>query len=363
MEKAAILAVDGGQLTVAYENEPVCADFISGFEEAGGHLLKFNWDQSSPYHHYRCLKEIIWREKPDVVHGYFTPTCHYVMGVCATVGFRDRFRTSANLPLTMFRHYAGIGGYHEQVFRLKQRFLARLPRGIICRSQAIKNEFLDIGVPCHKLAVASGGTNTEIFHPSKESKETLKVRLGLDPTKILIGTACRLVPEKGIDVLINAAVVLNDKGSRILFLIIGDGPNNTQLKNQISKENADSFIRIAGHKSNIVQWMNALDLFVLPSRSEGMSNAVLEAMSCSLPVILSDIPPNVEIFRASHKTKRYIGELFKTGDASSLAEKIRLLLGRDDWYDIGKQARNLVQERFSVKSRIECEMNAYRGDF
>lgn len=361
VEKAAILEIKGGRLTVTYENEPVCADFIIDFKDTGGDLLKFNFDHSNFYQHYRHLKEIIWRKKIDVVHAYFTPTCHYVMAACATYGFRNRFRTSANLPLTLFRHHKGIGGYNEQVFRLKQRFLARLPRRIICRSQAIKNEFLDMGVPKHKLAVASGGTNTVIFHEMKEPKEILKERLGMDKNKIIIGTACRLVPEKSIDDLIDAAMKLADTRSKIFFVILGDGPDKTRLMKKIVEGNAASYIKMAGHQSNIVPWLNAFDLFVLPSRAEGMSNAVLEAMSCSLPVILSDIPPNVEIFGASRETDRYIGEVFKTGDASSLAEKIILLLGRDDWYDIGTQARDLVQERFSVSARIECELNVYRG--
>lgn len=120
----------------------------------------------------------------------------------------------------------------------------------------------------------------------------------------------------------------------------------SQIKQKIEESGAKTSISFLGTFSSIKQYLAASDVFVLPSRSEGLSNALLEAASTGLPIIASNIAGNKLVIQSKKN-----GLLFDPGDPNELLSCLNYLLENNDEAErLGAQARKSVQENFSLKS-------------
>jgi len=241
-----------------------------------------------------------------------------------------------------------------------QRSLAFFTNRIICRSAAIQAEFIQMGVAPDKLVVAAGGTDVGTYKKGVRLKNLIRKTQNISPSRIVIGTACRLVPVKGLQILIESAKLLSNQRDDLLFLIIGEGPQHKELLELIRHLELEEIVKMVGHRDDLADLLNVLDLFVLSSYSEGMSNSILEAMACELPVVVSDIPPNKEIFDAASKLGCEIGAMFNSGDHIQLSSQIKQLLQREDFCNLGIQGRRVVRELYSLDARIDKELLVYQ---
>ena len=121
----------------------------------------------------------------------------------------------------------------------------------------------------------------------------------------------------------------------------------------------DAYVRFLGRLENTCAFYNMLDLFVMPSFYEGMSNSILEAMSCEVPVCVSDIPSNREIFARAKAHSLCIGECFAAFKARSIADSVVHLLRNDPLHRLGENARKIVVMNYAIGQRIELEMHYY----
>lgn len=142
--------------------------------------------------------------------------------------------------------------------------------------------------------------------------------------KIILVVA-RLHQAKGIDILIDAMSILKSKNKEYQVWIAGDGPEKENLQNQAKDLAVEQNIRWLGEVSELISLYKMASLFVLPSRREGMPNALLEAMSCGLPVIISDASPGPLEYVVNGES----GLVFESGSSSSLADAIDELMGDD----------------------------------
>lgn len=359
--KARWCSNQGYRLFVVYENQPASSAFVDDLVSLGGVLLKMKCKSLVDLQFYRQLKTIARKEKIEIIHAYFTPTCHYVMFACLLLGIRKRFRMSANLPLTLYRSATQKGSNQELLYKAKQRLLSIFPRRIICRSEAIRQEFLEMGLPNKKLAVTSGGTDTNHYKRDMQVREHLRQVMEIKPETWIIGTACRLVPVKNLTTLLHSIPILLRVRSDFQVLITGDGPEFDTLKNLVHELSITDHVRFLGNRSDIVDLFSVFDLFVQASISEGMSNAILEAMACEVPIVVSDIPPNREIFKKAKELDCRIGELFEPRNSQMLAEKLSLMMQHNYLSDFGNNARYIVQSAFGIDARIEKEFAIYEG--
>jgi len=358
VHKADFARRQGHQLFVAYEGEPASERFVHDFSERGGVLLQLKCNGFLDWSFYGRLKKIIGENAIDVVHAYFTNTCHYAMIASFALGVRRRFRTSANLPSTLFKREREPNRISMKLFVMRQRILSWFPRKILCRSGSVADEFLAMGVPARKVVVVSGGTDTSKYR-KEQADSCLRKKFGIKPGKRIVGTACRIVPVKGLDTFVKAGADLVQKRDDFQFLVVGDGPDLQRLVDLSSRLGVAKHFIFAGHQDDILPFLNMMEIFVLPSYSEGMSNSILEALACELPVIVSDIPPNREIFDAADSSECRIGEMFRVGDDKELSEKIERLIDREDLREMGRQCRNVVLRHFSIDRRVEKEFAVY----
>ena len=138
-------------------------------------------------------------------------------------------------------------------------------------------------------AVIYNGVDTERFSVNAIGDQGQKFReqLGISPATFLIGAVGRLAPEKNYPVLIDALHALRDKGLDAHVVIAGTGDCRELLERRVAEANLESHVTFAGVMADVRPLLAALDVFVLPSLTDTFSNAALEAMSMSRPVVLS----------------------------------------------------------------------------
>lgn len=145
-----------------------------------------------------------------------------------------------------------------------------------------------------KIDVIPNGVDSEHFAPRLELKSARRAELGLPQDSFLIGTVGRLVRIKGHALLLQAAKILANRGLDVSVALAGDGPELESLRATASALSLSGRIHFLGASKKVADFLNALDVFVLPSVSEGMSNTVLEAMSSGLPVLATRVGGNPE---------------------------------------------------------------------
>lgn len=146
--------------------------------------------------------------------------------------------------------------------------------------------------------------------PSK--RDVCCQRLGFGTGKFIIVTLAVLNPEKNIDVLIRAGGALEIPAT---ILIVGEGAERAKLQRLASRTAGPTRVIFTGWQEHVSEYLSAADLFVFPSRYEGCSNALLEALAHGIPCLGSCIPPNREVLRSESL-------LFDPDDPEALAQKI-----------------------------------------
>lgn len=195
-----------------------------------------------------------------------------------------------------------------------------------------------------QIAKIPNGVDTEHFRPVSD-RAGLRRQLGLPDARIVFH-AGRLSPEKGQDLLIRAWLEVSARRTNTLLIVAGDGPDRSALEEIAGQLGIAHRIKMLGEVLDIAPYLAASDVFVLPSRGEGMSNALLEAMATGLPCLASDVGGNREVILSGEN-----GLLFQPEDVAGLANALDLLLSdRDLSARLGAAARQSVEQQVSFDS-------------
>jgi sugar transferase (PEP-CTERM/EpsH1 system associated) len=200
-----------------------------------------------------------------------------------------------------------------------------------------------------RIRVISNGIDTSLFSPRPQLRGSTLQKAGVPPTRFVVGSVGRLVPIKDHGTLLKAAEVLVQRGVDVHVILVGAGPELARhqqfLANSVPLKNRVSFL---GASDNVSELLNAMDVFVLPSFSEGMSNTLIEAMSCGLPVLATRVGGNPEVVG-----EELSGDLFVPGDSNGLADKLeRLARNAEMRRSLGKVAHQRAVSMFSLDGMI-----------
>jgi glycogen(starch) synthase len=158
----------------------------------------------------------------------------------------------------------------------------------------------------------------------------------------------RMHEQKGVDILLRSFRELRRRrpGKKISLRLVGDGPNRAKLMAMAERIKVSRHLEFVGDRDDVAELLEESDIFVLPSRAEGLSNALLEAMSVGLPVVASNVPGNEGVIEHGHN-----GLLCKVDDPNSLATELTRLLDDTELREaIGRRARLTVEERYGLHS-------------
>jgi L-malate glycosyltransferase len=208
---------------------------------------------------------------------------------------------------------------------------------VVANSQAAADRLITERVPARKIAVIPNGVDFEPFRSRIVSKR---------PRKVVV--VANLRPEKGHDVLIDAAVEVLARVPDATFEIVGGGPQLNALLDRCVARQVDHAFTFVGHQEDVAARLAAADIFVLPSRSEAFPNAVLEAMAASLPIVASGVGGIRELIEDGRT-----GLLVAAGDSSALAERLlRLITQPGLAVRLGEAARIAAHARYSFDRMV-----------
>lgn len=196
------------------------------------------------------------------------------------------------------------------------------------------------------------GVDVSSYHRvSTEEKMRIRRNLGLPADKKILVYSGSLIPRKNQQFLLE--VFMAECLSDCFLVLLGGGISLPILKQKYGHlTNVD----IRGEVNNVDEYLQASDIYISSSLSEGMPNGVLEAMATGLPVILSDIRQHREIFDANPK----IGELFDLTDKNDCLDKIMKLLG-SNLSAIGKEAEYCAKNDFNAKKTSAAYQKMYEN--
>ncbi len=186
------------------------------------------------------------------------------------------------------------------------------------------------------------------FNPSRD----LARRLGIPRGRVIVGSVADLVPSKGHELLLNALPNLLLLAPQVHLLFVGDGVMRGRLERMTTQMGFQDRVTFAGFRRDIPEVLRNIDVFVLPSRSEGASLAVLEAMAAARPVVVSDVGGNSEL--VIHGVN---GFLFPLEDPLMMVQHVALLAANPRLRrKMGMEGRRWAEREFTLEkmvSRVE----------
>jgi glycosyltransferase involved in cell wall biosynthesis len=216
--------------------------------------------------------------------------------------------------------------------------------GVIAVSEAVRRGLIQSGVPGAKIQVIHTGIEIPPAAPDTRS------RFGLSETDFVVGHLGAFSKEKGQDVAVAAAMLLRESMPHARFLLAGDGLLLSDMRRR-----APANVTFPGFVADHAAFFGALNVFVMPSRSEAWGMAALEAMAHRVPVIASDVGGLPEIVEPGNG-----GWLVPVGDPAALARAITESASSPDrLHEQGEKARKRAQ-LFSVGQMVEQTEEFYR---
>lgn len=175
---------------------------------------------------------------------------------------------------------------------------------------------------------------------SLTNRSQVRKEIGADDNIKLVGCVGRLSQEKNLITLINSVAKALQNNHHIRLAIVGTGPQESQLREEVRKQHIEDKVIFCGLRNDVSRVLSGLDIFVLPSYHEGLSSALLEAMSCGRAIICSNIPGNQVLI--SHNNE---GLLFDPYNTQELSNAIHLLSTDDSLRTrLGSNAKTKANE-------------------
>ena len=216
-----------------------------------------------------------------------------------------------------------------------------------------------IHVPPRKLHQIYNGVDSVTFHPRTGTRPAVLPRGFAEAGSIVFGSVGRMVEVKDYPTLTRAFIQMvreqPERAARARLVIVGDGPARATCLDLLQADGLTHLAWLPGERHDIAEIMRAFDVFVLPSKNEGISNTILEALSSGLPVVATAVGGNVELVEAEAN-----GVLVRPGDTADMA---RALLGYLDApariAEHGWRARRHAEQRFSIPAMAEAYALVY----
>ena len=284
------------------------------------------------------------RERPDVIHAHWALPNGFLGAVTARL---------LHIPLVVSLPGSDVfvSGLNP-LFLCMARFTFNQAAAITTNSDDLRQAAVGLGAAAEKMRLIIYGVDPKAIAPDRSRRAARRARLGLGADTPLILAVGRLVPKKGFDVLLKAA---RDIASQAHIVIVGDGDQRAELAALAATLGVSARVHFVGNvpRTELTDYYNAADIFAMPSVRlpvDGLNVAVVEAMSCGLPVVASDVGGNPLVV-ADGDNGLLVGE----GQAEAFAAATNRLLANSVLRQkMGRRSRERVLAEFSW-DRIAAE--------
>jgi sugar transferase (PEP-CTERM/EpsH1 system associated) len=302
---------------------------------------------------YRLLKKL----KPVIVHTRNLSAIEYQ--ICAFF---------ASIPLRVHGEH-GWGAFDSdgKVFKyqLLRRVMAKFIHCFIPLSLQIQDYLVNsVGIDPKKITRICNGVDTDVFYPRKDAKiqpEACPLQL---EGKLVLGTIGRMHDVKDqitlVKAFIDACKVSLKFAENCRLFLIGDGPLRLEAQALLAENQLLDKAWLPGERNDIPEILRFLDIFILPSKSEGISNAILEAMASGLPVIATRVGGNPELVFDESKGRDQTGYLVNKEDVVAMSEAMRNLAENAEKREqLGEAAFRHVNDVLSINNMVIRYLQVY----
>lgn len=254
----------------------------------------------------------------------------------------------ARVPVRVASHRGRILGFPRWQERLHAWMVnSGMATCLVAVSEQVRAESIEEGVRSNKIRVIPNGVSLTTV--KRADIQPLRREAGVQPRGYLIVSAGRLWPEKGHIHLVRAMPMVVERLPRAVLAIAGDGALRPELEKEAQALGVSDHIRFLGVRSDVRAWFVAADLFVLPSDSEGMPMALLEAMGMGAPVLATRVGGVPELVRDGET-----GRLVPPKNPQALAEAmIALLQNKSERTRLARNGQAYVMKYYSVERMYE----------
>lgn len=295
------------------------------------------------------LARVLWHEKPDIVHSRNWATIEAIVAA----------RLCRVPAIVHSEHGRDLQTLGRQPLRRRvlRRLAYRWTDQLFCVSQELKQYYCrELNWGTSRFEVIPNGVNSDQFCPNPQARTEMRAKLGVKGKTLVIGSVGRLDPVKDHITLLRAAGMALGRGVDLRLVLVGDGIQRSNIKNELAR-NPDLAGRttMTGDTRNVVQWLNAFDVFVLPSLSEGMSNTLLEAMAVGVAPIATAVGGNGEVIENGQS-----GILVQLRDPEEICCHITVLAADEARRArLGRNARERIAQTFSLDRMLERYAEMY----
>ena len=300
------------------------------------------------------LWKLLRKLKPSITHTRNLAALETVV-IAFLAGVRKRVHSE---------HGWGMADLHgtNRKYRLLRKWMSKLVHRYIGLSKHIENYlYKDVGIAKSKLTQLYNGVNETRFNanPNKEAQTKFFPDGFLSADSIVIGTVGRMEPVKDQLALANAFIQLLDKckseKSKLRLVIIGDGELRAPIQQRLQEAGVATQTWLPGSHDQVPALMQAMDIFVLPSRNEGISNTILEAMASGLPVVATNVGGNPELV-----VENETGTLVPVDDVNALTNAIHMYVSNpDERSKQGRAGRVRIEQYFRLEHMVSKYLSVY----
>lgn len=250
----------------------------------------------------------------------------------------------------------GTPHWHYRRQRVAYRLAQRLTDRFVPVSEQLAGQMRRwLKIAPSKLTVIGNAIETDRFPDAPERRGAVRAGLKLSDRDFVIGTVGRLVPVKGYEILLQSIARLKALGVPARLLLIGNGPLYEPLQRLVETWDLQQHVQFLGERADIPDLLQALDVYVSSSLSEGRSLSIMEAMAAGLPVVATSVGGTPEIITDGHT-----GVLVPPMQPDALSEKLLILIMDPlQRARLGAAARRSARESFNVQSMVEAYQNLY----
>ncbi len=230
--------------------------------------------------------------------------------------------------------------------------LLRFFHTVIAVSNEIRADMIERGIPSGRVHRIANGIELSNRSPDQQS---VRSELGIRSDEIVVTTVSSLTSEKNIAMAIRAFDIAHQNNSLLRMMVVGSGPDETELRQLALNLGQEKSILFLGRRSDVPTILANSDIFALPSRKEGLPIALLEAMAASLPVVATDVG-DVSLVVSDEN-----GALVPNEDLDKFANSIARLAGSyPGRRSLGCAARLAVEQNFSARAMARSYAKLYR---
>lgn len=348
LDQALLASPDFEVLLASFGAPTALHPFLDRAREAGAEVIRVAQSGSYDPRAIRRVKTTIEDFRPDVLVGH-----DYKADLALSLAAYDRPRV------------AMVHGYTSEdtkirIFEAIDRQVLRSFAAVVVVADPLREQLVLAGVPSERIHVVPNGVSADrVAAVAHASRAEVRREWGLSDADRAVVVLGRLSPEKGQDVALEAFAGLARGGTNapLCLVLVGDGVSREGLEARAARDDLAERVHFAGWRNDPWRCLGAADVFLLPSRSEGLPLALLEAMAAGVPVVATDVGAVGEVLGPDGERAR----LIPAGDALAMRSALEDLLGDDAKRErLARAAALRVREAYGIERQVRALETIWR---